>query len=114
MVRMRYSTGVILALFFSYTFYTILYFVRETFRFFTHHYGDNLLVVLSTKENFYYNLFFGLIASILGYSIFIKFVVENSINHHNKKKKRHQRLILNNQAFSFWSFLSVFSRLGLV
>ena len=105
------NASIILGTAYSFVLYTIFYFLREFFRLFASMISDNNLIVLTPKENFYYNLFYGSISAILGFYVFIKFIFENSINRRNKKIGFKQRQVLNEQGFFMWTFLSAFSRI---
>lgn len=110
--KYRISTGIILGTAYSFGLYGFFYHLREAFRIFTSEYGGNILIELTPTENFFYNFFYALIASVFGFYIFIKFVGENSMNNKNKKIRFKIRTILNNQAFSSWNFLYLIFRLA--
>lgn len=98
---------------YSFGLYGLFYFSREVFRVLTSLLGDRILFELTPYENFIYNLFYGLIASIFGLYISIRFLVNNSIDHSNFKVRLRQRELLANLGFFNWSFLYVFSRLAI-
>ncbi len=108
--KKRVPTGVFVGVLFSFGLYGFFYLFRESFRIFTNDYGGEILLVLSPKENFIYNFFYAFIASLVGFYVFVKFSVENSINFQNKKLKFKQRHLLAEQAYLKWNFLFVFSK----
>jgi len=108
--RNRVITGIILGTAFSFGLNGLFYYLRESLRLLTSEYGERLLIILTPQENFYYNLFYGAIASIIGFYVFIKFVFENSIARRNPKLKLRQRHILNEQCFFSWLFLFAFGK----
>lgn len=102
--------GILLGVSFSFALYSFFSYFREILRILSGLLGGRLLVVLTPQENFYYNLFYGSIAAIIGFYVFTKFAIENSIDHNDKKKKRRQRHILSEHGFFMWSFLLAFTR----
>lgn len=104
----RIDTGIILGTIFSAIMYGFFYMFREAFRIFTSQFGGKLLLELTPKENFYYNLFYGSIAAILGFYVFVRFVFENSINHKSPGTRLRQKQVLNEQGYSMWTFLHAF------
>ena len=108
------NASIILGTAYSFVLYTLFYFFRELFRFFASLLSDNSLIVLTPKENFYYNLFYGSISAIIGFYVFIKVVFENSLARRNRKLHFKQRQLLNEQGFFRWTFLSAFSRMVFV
>lgn len=105
------SIGILLGLAYSFSLYGLFYFMREILRILTGGFGDRILIELTVSETLYYNLFYGSIASILGFYVFIRFVFENSINRENRKIKLYQRLLINDFNFIYWTFISAFARL---
>ena len=104
------KTGIVLGTGFSFFLYYLFYYFRETVRVLTGYFDSNILVVLTPQENFYYNLFYGSIAAIIGFYVFTHFVVSNSLDRIKPRRKVRQRQILSDQAFVSWTFLSAFSR----
>lgn len=104
------KTGIVLGTGFSFLLYYLFYYFRETVRVLTGYFDNNILVVLTPRENFYYNLFYGSIAAIIGFYVFTHFVVSNSLDRTNTRRRVRQRQVLNDQAFVSWTFLSAFSR----
>ena len=76
---------------FSYALYGFFYFIRESFRVFTSQLGGSFLLELSAKENFYYNLFYSAIATVVGVYISLKFLFENASTQGNGKVRLRQR-----------------------
>ena len=107
-----YLIGVSLGIGFSFGLYALFYFFREGYRIMAPFIGLGQLLVLSPEENFWYNLFYGSIASVLGFYVFVKFVIDDSFYYQNKKTKLKLRHISNEQSFFFWTFLSVFGRMA--
>ena len=103
-------TGIVVGTVFSFFLYYLFYYFRETIRVLTGYFGDGLLIELTPQENFYYNLFYGSIAAIIGFYVFTHFVLSNSLDRKNIRRRVRQRHILNDQAFVSWTFLSAFSR----
>lgn len=104
-------SGVILWITFSYILYAFFYLSRETLRFFTTDFGDQMLVVLTRKEAFAYNLFCSSLAVAIGYGLALGFVLQNSVTGRSVRAKFLIRRALNEQRFFTWTFLSWFSRL---
>ena len=96
----------------AYIFYAFFQLYREGFRFFTSQLGDSVLLVLTPTENYIYNLFYAAIASYLGFSIAIRFILQNSIKRTNRKTLTLARNTLNSEGFWTWSFLLWFGKLG--
>lgn len=96
----------------AYIFYAFFQLYREGFRFFTSQLGDRILLVLTPTENFKYNLFYAAIASSLGFSIALRFTLQNSIKRTNWRTLSLARRTLNTEGFWTWSFLLWFGKLG--
>jgi biopolymer transport protein ExbD len=73
---------VAIAMSFGYTigFYSFLVCIRESFRYLTLMGDDDLLLVLSSTETYFYNFFFATIASITGLSIFAEAILKPQFN----------------------------------
>lgn len=104
--------GLFLWILSGYILYAFLQLYREAFRIFTSQLGDQTLLVLTPGENYIYNVFFASIASALGYSFALKFILQTSLYGHNRRTKSLIRRTLNNEGFFTWLFLSWFGKLG--
>ncbi len=104
--------GLLLWILSAYILYAFFQLYREAFRLFTGHLGDRALLVFSPTENYIYNLFYAAIASALGYSIALRFTLQNSIDRLNWRTLSLARRTLNNEGFWTWSFLLWFGKLG--
>lgn len=102
--------GIAVGLIFSFGLYGFFYFIREAIRIGTGEFSGSL-IILSPKENFYYNLFYGTVAAVIGFSVTVRFVFENSINYTSTKLKLRQRHILNENDFNRWTFLYAFAEI---
>ena len=110
--RSRFIIGVILGLFFAFSFYGFLYLVREAIRilFF---YGDNYLLVFTDDQVNVYNLFFAYIATIMGQSLCLVYWLDVPVTKYGKYRFR-VRAVINDQRNLNSYFLSWFSRVCLV
>ena len=90
--------------------YFFFYYFRESLRILTGYFTHTLLVELTPRENFYYNLFYGSIAAVLGFYAFAHFVLSTSVTRENARQRIRQRQILNDLSFVGWTFLSGFTR----
>jgi hypothetical protein len=112
-LRPRYLfSGFLIWVLCAYIMYAFFQVFRETIRFLTAHLGDEVLLVLSPTENYFYNLFFASIASALGYSIAQRFVLQNSSYIHNASTKSLIRRAITKEGFHTWSFMLWFGKLG--
>ncbi len=102
--------GVALGTVSSFLLYYFFYYSRETIRILTGYFTHTLLVALTPQENFYYNLFYGSIAAVLGFYVFAHFVLSVSIKRKSGRRRIRQRQILNDLSFAGWTFLSGFVR----
>ncbi|MCB0495134.1 MAG: hypothetical protein KDC79_03285 [Cyclobacteriaceae bacterium] len=110
--KQRVSTGVIIGVGYSFGIYALFYIFRESFRILiSSGFGSGYYLELSTKENFFYNLFYASIAVVIGFYITSKFILENSVQYRQRKLKFIQRNVLNNQAFFTLNFLALFARM---
>ncbi len=109
--RQRLTSGIILWITYSYILYAFFYLLREVFRILTSGFGEQLLLVLNTKENLIYNLFYASIASSLGYIFSLKFVLRNSTITQSKRSKFFIRRTINDGDFFSWSFLFWFGKI---
>ncbi|MDH5609379.1 MAG: hypothetical protein OEY56_07855 [Cyclobacteriaceae bacterium] len=96
----------------AYIFYAFFQLYREGLRFLTGQLGDRVLLVLTPTENYIYNLFYAAIASSLGFSIAMRFTLQNFINRANRRTLSLARRTLNSEGFWTWSFLLWFGKLG--
>ncbi len=95
----------------SYFLFKLFYYLLHSFRIFTHFFGYEVLVELSPMESFFYSLFYGSIAAIVGVYFFIRLLLESSLDSRDKMKRFRIRNILTEQGFTVWNFLNAFSRL---
>ena len=102
--------GVALGTVFSFLLYYFFYYFRETIRTLTGYFTHTLLVELTPQENFYYNLFYGSIAAVLGFYVFAHFVLSGSVDRKNGRRRVRQRQILNDLSFVGWTFFNGFAR----
>ena len=102
--------GVALGTVSSFLLYYFFYYFRELVRILTGYFTQTLLVELTPQENFYYNLFYGSIAGVLGFYVFAHFVLSVSIERKSGRRRIRQRQILNDLSFVGWTFLSSFVR----
>jgi biopolymer transport protein ExbD len=102
--------GVALGTVASFLLYYFFYYFRETLRILTGYFTHTLLVELTPQENFYYNLFYGSIAAVLGFYVFAYFVLSNPVERENARRRIRQRQILNDLSFVGWTFLNGFGR----
>ena len=101
--------GVALGTFSSFLLYYFFYYLRETVRVLTGYFTHTLLVELTPQENFYYNLFYGSIAGVLGFYVFAHFVLSVSIERKSGRRRIRQRHILNDLSFVGWTFMIGFA-----
>lgn len=104
--------GLLLWVLTAYIFYAFLQLYREAFRLLSGFYGDRILLVLTPTENYVYNLFYAAIASSLGFSIALRFILQNFIKRTNWRILSLTRRTLNSEGFWTWSFLLWFGKLG--
>lgn len=112
LTKCRLIIGVILGLLYSFSFYSFLYIIRETFRVLSVTEKYNLWVLTENEINFY-NLFFAFLAVIIGQSVCFVFWFDQpkkifGIRNHRKTA------IVNDQRFLNWYFLSWFSKMAVV
>lgn len=110
--KSRFIIGVVLGLIYSFIFYSFLYLVRESLRglSITEEYD---LLILSSNEVRFYNLFFAFISVIIGQSICFLFWIYKPKQVFQKSKIRRNRIV-HDQRFLNWYFLSWFSKITLV
>ncbi len=108
--RVRLLLGLIVSLFYAFSFYALLYVFREFLRYYSFVFNEHLWV-LESKEVVFYNLFYAFIAVILGQSFFFTFVFDRPKKIFSKKNYRRNNIV-NDQRFLSWYFLSWFSKLG--
>ncbi len=112
LTKYRLIIGVILGLLYSFSFYSFLYIIRETFRVLSVTEKYDLWVLTENEVNFY-NLFFAFLAVIIGQSVCLVFWFdqpEKIFEIHNHRKTS----IVNDQRFLNWYFLSWFSKMAVV
>ncbi|MGB3852770.1 MAG: hypothetical protein WA958_22590 [Tunicatimonas sp.] len=102
--------GVALGTVSSFLLYYFFYYFRETIRILTGYFTHTLLVALTPQENFYYNLFYGAIAAVLGFYVFAHFVLSVSVERKNGRRRIRQRQIINDLSFVGWTFMIGFAR----
>jgi len=108
----NWLAGLSLWLLSSYILYAWFQLIREVFRILTSDHGDNVLLILTSKENYLYNLFYAGLAVALGYMWALNFTLQNSTQ---PEDWRTRTLIRRTQTISghyTWSFLLWFAKLG--
>ncbi len=110
--KFRLIVGVILGLLYSFSFYSFIYIIRESFRILstTEKYD---LWVLSDKEVNFYNLFFAFLSVILGQSVCFVFWFDQPKKIFGIRNYR-KTSIVNDQKFLNWYFLSWVSKLAVI
>jgi biopolymer transport protein ExbD len=110
--RYKIIIGILVGLFFSFSFYSFLYLSREVFRILsvTETYD---LWVLTDNEVEFYNLIFAFISVILGQSVAFSFWFDRPKNIFGKQNYR-RTTIINDQRALNWYFLFWFSKLAIV
>ncbi|QCK15696.1 ExbD/TolR family protein [Mangrovivirga cuniculi] len=105
-------TGLIIWLLSAYIFYALFQLFREALRLFTGYFGDKTLIILSPTENYIYNVFYASIASALGYSFALKFILQTSLYKFNRKARFQIKRTLNIEGFNTWSYLFWIGKMG--
>lgn len=110
--RFRLIVGGILGLLYSFSFYSFLYIIRESFRILSVTEKYDLWVLTDREVNFY-NLFFAFLSVIIGQSVCFIYWFDQpkkifGIRNHRKTT------IVNDQRFLHWYFLSWFSKLAVL
>ncbi len=110
--KSRFIIGIFLGVFFSVTFYSFLYLIRETFRVIsvTETYE---IWTLSDCEVSFYNLFFAFFAVIFGQSVCFAFVFDRPRPLFGNLHYRHTSIVNSQRALN-WYFLNWISRLALI
>ncbi len=108
----RIIAGVILGLLYSFSFYSFLYIIRETFRVLTVTENYDLWVITENEVSFY-NLFFAFLSVILGQSVCFVFWFDQPKKLFGNRNYR-KSAIVNDQRFLNWYFLSWFSKAAVV
>jgi hypothetical protein len=110
--RFRLIVGGILGLLYSFSFYSFLYIIRESFRILsvTEKYD---LWVLTDKEVNFYNLFFAFLSVIIGQSVCFVFWFDQPKKIFGIRNFR-KTAIVHEQRFLNWYFLSWFSKIAVV
>lgn len=106
-------TGILLGLNLALVLYAFSIQLRESFRILTHFFVGHLLI-LNTSERLFYDLFYAVISSIVGFSFALKFITENSRNRHDPKVKLSQTTIINNHNFTTWHTLNWAAKVFLI
>jgi len=106
--RFRLIVGGIMGLLYSFSFYSFLYIIRESFRILsvTEKYD---LWVLTDREVSFYNLFFAYLSVIIGQSVCFVFWFDRPKKIFGRLNYR-KTSIVNDQRFLNWYFLSWFSK----
>lgn len=110
--RFRLIVGGILGLLYSFSFYSFLYVIRETFRILSVTEKYDLWVLTDIEVNFY-NLIFAYISVIIGQSVCFIFWFDQPKVIFGIRNYR-KTTIINDQRFLNWYFLSWFSKLAVV
>lgn len=110
--KTKLIAGIVAGLLFAFWLYAFLYMGREVFRFFSRtEYYD--LLVLSSQEIFFYNLFFAFIAVIFGQSICFIYWFDKPKKIFQRNNWRRFSIVNDNRGLN-WYFLSWFSKIALV
>ena len=104
--------GILIGLGIAFAFYSALYVIREAFRIMsvTQTYD---FWMLTSEENYFYNLFFACISVIIGQSFFFSFLIDRPKQFFGKFNYR-KTTIINDQRALLMFFVSWFSRLALL
>ena len=97
-------SGILIFLGYSFSFYSFLYILRETFRLYTVFNASDLLI-LSEKEVNYFNFIFALISVIIGQSLVFVYWFD-APRSWKQKRTIYNLLIINDQRVLLYSFLS--------
>jgi hypothetical protein len=106
--RYKLILGIVLGLFFSFSFYSFMYVFRETLRILSVTYTYDLWI-LTTKEVNFYNTIFACISAIIAQSVTITYWIDQPRRIFAKKTFR-KTSIINDQRVFNWYFLSWFSK----
>jgi hypothetical protein len=104
--------GILLWILSAYILYAFFQLFRESLRLFSGYLGDRVLLVLSTSDNYIYNLFYASIASAVGYAIALRFTIQNPITEHDWRSRSKIRRVLTTEGFHTWTSLYWFAKLG--
>ncbi len=110
--RFRLVVGLLIGFFYSFSFYSFLYIIREVFRFLSLTEANDLWI-LTVEESNFYNLIFAFISVILGQSMSFTFWFDRPKRIFGKQNHRSRRIV-NDQRVLNWYFLSWFSKLCFV
>lgn len=110
--KARFVIGILIGVFYSFAFYSLLYLMRELFRILSVT-KDYDLWILTDKEVNFYNLFFAFISVILAQSACFKFWFDRPRKIFEKKHHRKTTLV-NDQRVLNWYFLNWFSKLAII
>jgi hypothetical protein len=108
--RVRVPLAIVLSMGYAFSLYLFFQTIREIIRMVGSPYGSNIFVFLEPREVFLYNLFFASISGVLGLSVGIKFLMENSSFRQPIKWKVRQRHIITEMRFMHWGFLFIFGK----
>jgi hypothetical protein len=110
--KVKFGSGILLGLSYSFVFYFILYMSRESVRLFSISDDFNLWIYTGEEVNFY-NFFLAYLSLLFGQSVCIQFWAERSRKFLSNYKER-LTTIINDQRVLMWYFLSWFSKLAFV
>ncbi len=110
--KTRLTSAILFWLISSYILYAFFYLFREAFIIIAAVQGAQEILILTKKEIFIYNLFYGAIASSLGFMFALKFILNDAIIKKPGRKRSLARRALNDQEFVRWSFLFWFGKVA--
>ncbi|GAA0893962.1 hypothetical protein GCM10009122_36420 [Fulvivirga kasyanovii] len=102
-------TGILLGLLTALVLYAFSIQFMELFRLFAYELMGNV-IILKQGEIVFYNFFYAAIASIVGASAGLQFLIQNSIRWSEPKLKVSAFLILKNQYFNIWNWLYFYGK----
>jgi hypothetical protein len=102
--------SIVLSMGYAFALYSFFQGFRETIRIMGTPFLSGIFVFLEPSEIFLYNLFFASISCVIGLSVGIKFLMENSSFRQPIKWKVRQRHIITEMRFMHWGFLFIFGK----
>ena len=108
----RFIVGILIGLFYAFTFYSFMYITRESFRLLSSDENYSLWV-LNDKEVNFYNLFFAFISVILSISICFRFWFERPRRIFGRFQYKSKALVYNQSGLN-WYFIFWFSKMALI
>lgn len=109
--RTKFVIGLAIGIGYAFSFYSFLFGMREFFRVFSLFNNDFCFWILPEEERHFSNLFFAMIAVILGQSQAILYWIDKP-RRPWEMRNRMNRTIVNDQRVLNWSFLHFFGKVG--